>query len=173
MAGSRTRRSSTSTTAGSSSTRTGWTTPTRTMGLPRRFFRSLSRGEHKRYPDGYLLSYSVRIDRIHPPSILPISSIIVSRAIYFLLSSALASFISRTNTRSILSFRLACSRVGSLAAFCCPLASIMPSITSSAVVSTRSKIENLSCLGISRRNPCSILYSSYVFLKIGMSKLFI
>ena len=173
MATSRTRRSSTSTTARSSSTPTGTTTPTRTT-VPRRpSSRSLSpRRKGIRKTDTLSLSQALE-DRIHPPSIRPISSTTLSNATYFFASIAFTSFMSRTKTRSMLSLRLHRSSVGTLACFCSPLAWRMFSITSRIRCSHRSKIVNRSCFGTTFRYSWKSLYRSYAFLKMGMSKSFI
>ena len=151
MATSRTRRSSTSTTARSSSTPTGTTTPTTTT-VPRRpSSRSLPRRRKGIPIFGCLFSYPVFVERIQPPSMRPISSMTPSSATYFLASIAFTSFMRRTNTRSMLSFRLHRSSVGTLTDFCSLLACRIASSTSSISCSHLSKIVNLSCLGTSFR----------------------
>jgi hypothetical protein len=80
-------------------------------------------------PNGGLLLYRSFVERIHPPSIRPISSKFASVAIYFLLSMAFTSFMSRMNTRRKLSFTLVRSRYGNFSAFEVWLAKRMPSST--------------------------------------------
>ena len=113
MSASTTLRTSTSTTARSSSTRTRSTMRTRTMVPLRVSFRSLSLLQ--KVPFRHLLFYLL-LDLIHPPSILPISSIISCRVTYFLLSRDLVSFIRRMRKRKVFNLTLAFSRIGTLLA---------------------------------------------------------
>ena len=95
-----------------------------------------------------LLFYRL-LDLIHPPSILPISSIISCKMIYFLLSKDLVSFIRRTRKRRVFSFTLAFSRRIILLAFFEYPASRKSSTMSIIISSLRSNIVNRSDLGIS------------------------
>ena len=60
------------------------------------------------------ITYLELLDLIHPPSILPISSIISCRKMYFLLSKDLVSFIRRMRKRRVFNLTLAFSRIGAL-----------------------------------------------------------
>ena len=135
-------------------------------------FVSKSLSNRKGIHYGYPFVYSVLTERIQPPSILPISSIGASRAMYFLLSMVFTSFIRRMNTRSIFSLRLARSSAGSFSFRCSPLACMMASSTSRMAHSHLSKTVNRSCFGTSLRYWINSLYKSYDFLNIGISKSF-
>src|SRR3989344_2242686 len=86
------------------------------------------------------VSYLSFVERIHPPSILPISSTISWMAVYFLLSSAFTSFMSRRNTHRRFSFALVFSSRGSLSAFAAWLARRIYLMMSSVRLSARCQI---------------------------------
>ena len=95
--------------------------------------------------------YLELLDRIHPPSILPISSIISCKTMYFLLSKDLVSFIRRIRKRRVFNLTLAFSRrIILLALFKYP-ASRKSSTISIMISSLRWKIVNRSDFGISFR----------------------
>ena len=84
------------------------------------------------------------VDFIHPPSILPISSIISCKQMYFLLSKDLVSFIRRMRKRRVFNLTLAFSRIGTLLELLEYPASRKSSTISIILSSLRLKIVNRS-----------------------------
>ena len=144
MSASTTLRTSTGTTARSSSTRTRSTMRTTTSVPHLASFRSLSLLQKALFGVSFVFFYLELLDRIQPPSIRPISSIISCKQMYFLLSKDLVSFIRRMRKRRVFNLTLAFSRIGALLALLEYPASRKSSTISIMISSLRSKMVNRS-----------------------------